>query len=105
MQTSALSFRQLLTVASSSSSPHANFLEVLAGHLSLQGPDAKAQVLSILLSKMAEIESDIDRLPINDDMKHHLRKQLSPFNSITNLTQVNITIDGNRPISTACRVG
>lgn len=93
MQTSALSLQQILTVASSSKEPKAAFLQVLADHLALTGPDAHGQVISILLTKIEETKADIDLLPIDDAMKLHLQNQLSPFRSIHNLQHVHMNIE------------
>ncbi len=93
MQTSALSLQQILTVASSSTDKTAGFLQVLADHMALQGPDAQAQVISILLKKIGEISEDIDNLPIDDEMKKHLINQLSPFRPLTSLQHVHMNIE------------
>lgn len=93
MQTSALSLQQILAVASSAPNKQANFLQVLADHLKLQGPDAKTQVISILLSKLSQIKEDIGTLPIDDKMKNHLNNQLSPFSGILNLSHIHMNID------------
>jgi hypothetical protein len=93
MQTSALSLQQVLTVASSSTEKKASFLQVLADHMGLQGPEAKAQVISILLTKIAEIKADIDSLPFDPEMRKHLEKQLAPFNSISSLQQIHMNIE------------
>lgn len=93
MQTSALSLQQILSVASSSQDRNALFLDVLADHLSLQGPDTHAQVISILLLRFAETREDIANLPVDEAMQKHLEKQLRPFSAVENLQHVHMNID------------
>jgi len=93
MQTSALSLQQILAVASSATDKKSSFLQVLADHLALKGPDARSQVVSILLSKISNIKEEIGALPIDDQMKNHLKNQLAPFNGITSLQQVHMNVE------------
>ncbi len=93
MRTSAHSLLQLLEVASTAADKKASFLQVIANHLELQGPDAKAQVLSILLSKISDTKEEIDTLPVDDQMKKHLLSMLTPFNNIYGLQHVYMNIE------------
>ncbi|MEP1199710.1 hypothetical protein [Tateyamaria sp.] len=92
MQTSALSLQQILTVANTSRDLKADFLQVLADHIGLQDQNAKAQVVSILHSKLLQTAADIESLPVDDHMKKHLQNQLTPFNGILNLAQIHLSI-------------
>lgn len=93
MQTSALSLQQLLSVVSDTYDRKANFLQALADHLGLEGSDARAQALAVLLSKISEVKEDISQLSSDDAIKKDLEKKLAHFNAILNLSQVHMSIE------------
>ncbi|WP_323784628.1 hypothetical protein [Thalassovita sp.] len=92
MTTSAQSLNQLLAIANKAQNPKDKFLFVLVEHLGLEGEDARAQVISILLRLIGDVETDIDALPVDDTMKAHLRRYVSPLNGLKDLTQIHMDI-------------
>ncbi|APX15092.1 hypothetical protein BWR17_03995 [Phaeobacter inhibens] len=93
MITSAQSLNQLLAVASTTTPPDTRFLTALADHLEISGSDREAQAAALLQKLIFDIETDIDGLPLDDGMKVHLRKHLTPFNSIKSLSQVYMDVN------------
>jgi len=92
MTTSALSLYQLLTAARSHKPLTDRFLTVLADHLELGEPDSEAQVVRLLTNLIISAESDIEKLPIEDTMKAHLRRHIAQFNGIKNFSQIHLDI-------------
>lgn len=96
MTTSALSLYQLLAVTRSNKTPTDKFLTVLADNLELTDPDAEAQVVQLLVNLILNTEADIEKLPVADDMKAHLRRHVAPFKGISNFSQIHFDVKNAR---------
>lgn len=92
MTTSALSLYQLLAIAKPNVRQKDRFLTVLADHLELSEPDAEARVAHLLINLLVSVETDVEKLPIADEMKSHLRHHLAPFKGISNLSQLHLDV-------------